>query len=45
MEAGTEEKCPIERLYRTNGSLNGRKVSDRRALSDKQKLEQEKNVR
>jgi hypothetical protein len=33
------EKCPIEGLYRPNRRGNLRKVSDRKALSDKQDRE------
>jgi hypothetical protein len=44
-EAMKREKCPIEGLYRPNGRREERKVSDRRALSDKRKARRKESVR
>ncbi|MBT2691660.1 hypothetical protein J7E32_01395 [Bacillus sp. ISL-55] len=44
-EGGKWGRCPIEELYRPNGSCKPGKVSDRKALSDKRRVESGKNVR
>jgi hypothetical protein len=45
IEGGNREKCPIEELYRTKQKEETGEMSDRRALSDKQKGRTGKNVR